>query len=64
MKHVILSSTLLFLILGCGVMNNPKEEGEQIHVPQNITIKLPNILISDNNKTHIEKRKATKRWYN
>ncbi len=65
MKYIILPSTVLFLILGCGVMNSPQEEGERIHVPQDITVKLPNILTSDNNKTNREeKRKATKRWYN
>ena len=64
MRHIILLSVVLFLILGCGVMNSPQEE-ERIHVPQDITVKLPDILTSDNNKTNREeKKKPTKRWYN
>jgi len=65
MKYIILPSTILFLILGCGVMGTSKENGEKIHVPQNITIKLPNILTSDNNKSQIkEKKKPIHHWYN
>lgn len=65
MKYIILPSTILFLILGCGVMSTPNEEGERIHVPQNITVKLPDILTSDNNKSRTkEKIKPINRWYN
>lgn len=64
MKQIILLSIIFFSILGCGLMNNPKENDEQIHVPQDITIETPKILKLDDNKNQVQKHQKYSRWYN
>lgn len=64
MKHILIPFTTLVFIMGCGLMNNPKEESEEIHVPQQITVEIPAILKSDNNKTYPRDNPQKSRWYN
>ncbi len=64
MKQIFLPLITLSLFMGCGLMNNPKEEEKAIHVPQKITIELPKILKSDSNKTEPQKkREDSDKWY-
>ena len=67
MKHIFIQFTVLMSIMGCGLMNNPKEdtkdEDKQIHVPQKVTVKIPDILEKDNNKTHLKEKHQKSKWY-
>ena len=64
MKHIFIPFTISIFILGCGVMNNPKEDNEPIHVPQKITVEIPDILIkNDSNTSSLKKSTKQKQWY-
>lgn len=43
--------------MGCGLMNNPKEEDKTITIPQKISVETPDILKLDTNKSNIQKKK-------
>jgi len=56
--------TLVFFI-GCGLMGTSKGENtepKQIHVPQKITIELPNILKQSKSDNQTKKTEY-KKWY-
>ena len=58
---ITLLSTLVFFI-GCGLMGTSKgesEEPEQIHVPQKISVEIPDILKKTTTNTQTKKTN----WY-
>ncbi|GEM_PF-5195155 len=52
MKNSIIISGVLILLIGCGVMAQPKkEEPEKLNIPQKISIEIPNTLNPDLNSS-------------
>jgi len=66
MQHIFTTSIILVFFMGCGLMDNPKGEGEEsqkIHVPQKITVEIPTILKKSTSEKQTKKiRKSS--WYN
>ena len=66
MNHIFTTFVILVFFIGCGLMGTSKgenEEPKQIHVPQKITVEIPNILKKSTSEKSAKKTKNTT-WYN
>jgi len=61
MKNSLIISGVLILLIGCGVMAQPKkEEPEKLNIPQKISIEIPNTLKPDLNSSQTYQIKKLK----
>lgn len=66
MKAIFAPLTITLVLLGCGLMNNPKEtpkETQKIHVPQTITVEIPKALQQTTSSSNNQKM-TQRHWFN